>query len=128
MAFGTLSQYNGLFKDVFADKLSDVVPSFALLQDDIPFKTSKRVGELFSQPILVQRSHSATYLASADGTTTLNPVLASKTVEAQITGSQIVFRDAIDYEAAFASEGDNAAFTPAMKGQSDWFLMARSVV
>lgn len=115
MAFGTLSQYSGLFKDVFADKLSDVVPSFALLQDDIPFRNSKRVGELFSQPILVQRSHSATYLASADGTVTLNPVLASKTVEAQITGSQIVFRDAIDYEAAFASEGDQAAFTPAMK-------------
>lgn len=115
MAFGSLTQYNGLFKDVFADKLSDVVPSFALLQDDIPFKNSKRVGELFSQPILVQRSHSATYLSSADGTVTLNPVLASKTVEAQITGSQIVFRDAIDYEAAFASEGDQAAFTPAMK-------------
>ena len=53
MAFGSLSQYSGLFKDVFADKLSDVVPSFALLQDDIPFRNSKRVGELFSQPILV---------------------------------------------------------------------------
>lgn len=115
MAVGTLSQYDGLFKDVFADKLSDVVPSFALLQDDIPFKASKRVGELFSQPILVQRSHSATYLSSGDGTVDLNPVLASKTVEAQITGSQIVFRDAIDYEAAFASEGEQAAFTPAMK-------------
>lgn len=115
MAFGTIAQYSGLFKDVFADKLSDVVPSFALLQDDIPFRTSKRTGELFSQPILVQRSHSATYLAAEAGTVTLNPVLASKTVEAQLKGSQIVFRDAIDYEAGFGSEGDQAAFTPAMK-------------
>lgn len=115
MAYGTLSQYSGLFKDVFADKLSDVVPSFALLQDDIPFINAKRTGELFSQPILVQRSHGATYLANAAGNTTLNPVLASKTVEAQIKGSQIVMRDAIDYEAAFSSEGDQAAFTPAMK-------------
>jgi hypothetical protein len=113
--YGSLSQYDGNFKDVFADKLSDALPSFAILQDDMPFRVSKKTGELFSQPILVRRSHGATYLASGGGVVTLYPVLASKTVEAKITGSQIVMRDAIDYESAFSGDGEEQAFQPAME-------------
>lgn len=113
--YGTLSQYDGVFKDVFADELSDALPAFALAQDDIPFLESKKTGELFSQPVLVRRSHGASYLSSGAGVVTLNPVKASKTVEARITGSQIVMRDAIDWESAFASETEEQAFTPAME-------------
>lgn len=113
--YGTLSQYDGLFKDRFADDLSDALPAFAVAQDDIPFLESKKTGELFSQPILVRRSHGATYMTSGAGLTSLNPVIASKTVEARITGSQIAMRDALVWEAAFASDSEEEAFMPGME-------------
>jgi len=115
MAAAVWSDLAGNFKDVFASKYSKILPSFAILQEDLPYKTAAKTGEQYSQAVLTRRSHGFTYLAPQAGLVTLNSIIPTKMVEAKLQGSQIIGRDGIEYESAFASVGGKQAFKPGMK-------------
>ena len=108
----TLSTMDGLFKSVYDDKLRDVVPNFALLQADIPFKKGKRTGKQFLSPIVLGMEQGVVYALSGAGAFSLATVAAKAATmqEASLVGSQIVLSSQIDYETAASADSGKAAF------------------
>ncbi len=106
----TITTLNGLFKEVYGDKVMDLIP-----ESDILFGTSKikfvskkgREGLAYNQPVLLSYPSSATWGLNGP---TLNAPIASLMGNATVTGSAITMRDVIAYDAAARSVGSAAAF------------------
>jgi len=111
--FADLARLAGVFKTRYADKLSNALPAFALLQEEFPYDAKHELGKDFKQPIRTQLPHSHTFIGP--GATNEVPVLkdidASKFVEAIIQPSQHIGRSGISYRALYSGQGDQAAFT-----------------
>lgn len=53
-AINTVSTLNGLYKEVYSDKIKDLVPSAVKLINLVPFKMSeKQLGLKYNQPVLL---------------------------------------------------------------------------
>jgi hypothetical protein len=91
---GTL---NGLFKQVFADKLLPLVPEFAILQKLVEFSEAEKVGRYYSQPVVVSSEAGFTYLGITGGVGTLNNPLAGQVQEAQVYPSELNLRAQMSY-------------------------------
>lgn len=104
-----LTQLDGLFKDVYADDLENLLPGGIVWTKLVSFvERTKRQGDIYNQPVMLQRSHGFTY-SNDGGTYTLNDAVSGKTAEAQVNASEIVLRDRISYAAASrAASGENA--------------------
>ena len=101
---------NANFKQVYGDKLQDLVPETDILyrNDRIKFVDKKgREGQAFNQPVLVSLPSSATWGLNGP---TLNAVIAMQLQNASVTGSAITMRDVLSYDAAARSVGSTAAF------------------
>jgi hypothetical protein len=111
----TQTTLSGLFKDVWASKINDLVPECNLLLNMDNFVTkNQREGKIYHQPVLVSLPSGATWVAPAGGNVTLNPVIASQMQDAQIAGSGICNRDVIAFDvAAKAAAGGAQSFEPA---------------
>ncbi len=112
-----LSTLNGLFKQVYADKLEQLIPDGTKLLKEIGFISKEKQGGLFyNQPVILGMEHGITLAASDEGAFNLNAPIAGKTRNAQVKGSQLVLRSALSYEAASRSVGGGAkAFQEATK-------------
>lgn len=108
----TISVLDGLFKIKYAKQLVNLVPNWSKIQKDIAFSPAGKTGELFRQPVLLKMEHGVTYAASGAGPFALDSVnfVSAVTKKADVTGSQMVLRAAIDYEASFSGEGAEDAF------------------
>ena len=106
----TTTTLNGLFKQVYGDKVMDLIP-----ESDILFGTSRikfvskkgREGLAYNQPVLLSYPSSATWGLNGP---TLNANISSQMGNAVVTGSAITMRDVIAYDAAARSVGSAAAF------------------
>ena len=112
----TVTTLNGLFKELYADSISDVKPKGLHLNRDISFvERDKMPGNEFHQPVSLTHEHGFSYANAASGAFTLNPAVAHNMKDAKIVGTQVVLRSRIDYEtAARASSGGKRAFRQAM--------------
>jgi len=108
----TTTDLNGLFKDVYADKLVTLIPENALLVKEIPFESrAKQLGNKYHQPVVVNMEHGVTYAAADAGAFALNAAISMKTQDATVQGAQMVLRSTMDYEAAArAASGKNAFY------------------
>jgi hypothetical protein len=89
----TPSTADGLFKQVFADKLIKAVPDFAVLQKMVDFaKSEKEIGEYFSQPVSLSHEAGFTYLGESGAVGALNAAVNSVVKNAEIYGSELVLR------------------------------------
>jgi hypothetical protein len=101
---------NGNFKNVYGDKIKDLVPESDILyrNDRIKFVSKKgREGIQFNQPVLLSLPSSATW---GLGGPTLNAAIAMQMSNATVTGSAITMRDVLSYDSAARAATSEAAF------------------
>lgn len=101
---------DGLFKVRYGEKLENAIPEITILQTKIGFKSEKRLGDEYIQPVTLGREHGCTYIARGDGLVTLAAPVAGNIRPAKIKGVQHVWRFQIDYASIFASQDMEAAF------------------
>ena len=104
----TASNLTGYFKERYADVLINLVPETAHITKEVKFEQSKRTGDFYHQPVIVQNENGFTY-TTTDGAT-LNTPITMLTQDAQIQGSMIIERNQIGYRAITASMESEAAF------------------
>lgn len=110
--FETQTTLTGLFKDVYEDKVVNLVPESSVLQKRIKFvENDKREGRLLHQPVLLALPSGLTF---GVGAVALNNPIASTMGDAQITGAGMTLADRITYDvAAKAASGGVRAFVEA---------------
>lgn len=110
--FETQTTLTGLFKDVYEDKVVNLVPESSVLQKKIKFvENDKREGRILHQPVLLALPSGLTF---GVGAVALNNPIASTMGDAQISGAGMTLADRITYDvAAKAASGGNRAFVEA---------------
>lgn len=118
-----VTQLNGLFKEIYADRVVSLIPDVAVLSKMIPFAESTRIGNHYNQPVKLTASQGITYAAADAGAFSLNTPVAMTTKNAQVQGSQMLLRDRISYDAAAkASNGGKRAFVETTRYVVDTML------
>lgn len=107
---------NGFFKEVYADKLQELIPEGLKLVNMIKFiGKEKQGGNLFHQPVILGMEHGVTFASSDDDAFNLNPPVAGQIRDAQVRGNPMVMRSLLGYSAASRSVGGKNAFMDATK-------------
>ena len=55
------SVLEGLFKEVYGDKLYNLIPDIGMLIKEVPFRESEQLGNAFHIPVIVSDEQGATY-------------------------------------------------------------------
>lgn len=107
----TVSTLNGLYKEVYAEKIKDLVPSAVKLVNMVPFKESdKQLGLKYNQPVLLGLENGITYGGSEGEAFTLNASVALPMRNAEVKGHEMVLRSTISVGAASRSITSKNAF------------------
>ena len=108
---------NGLFKEVYADKINDLTPEGLILYNDIPFiAEDKRNGNLYHVPVVLGSEHGFTYGGSNGDAFNLSSAIAGKMKDATVQGYEMILRSQISVGAISRSlKGGKAAFENASK-------------
>lgn len=108
----TTTTLNGLYKEVYADKIKDLIPESDVLLKGISFVSKEqREGNKYHQPVLLSYPTGATW---GLGAVVLNNAIASQMGDAQVQGSAITHRDLLAYDAAAkAAKGGKQSFAEA---------------
>jgi len=111
-AANTLATLNGLFKEVYADAIRDLVPSAVKLQKEVRFVAkSKELGNQYHQPVVLAQEHGFTFAnpGSTGDAFTLNAAVAGQIKDAVVSANELVLRSRLSYAAASrAAQGRNA--------------------
>lgn len=108
------SELTGLFKEVYADDLENLVPEQAKVMRLVPFvPADKETGDLYHQPVIVTQEQGVTYASYDDGAFDLLDPVAMNTQDAQVQGSQLLLRSALSYNAAAKASNSKKAFVKA---------------
>lgn len=112
-----LDTLNGLFKEVYADKLEDLIPDGVKLMNKIPFaKKEAQLGNFYHQPVILGQEHGVTFAQAGEDAFNLNAPVAGKIKDATVRGTQLVLRSVMGYASASrASQGGPKAFESATK-------------
>jgi hypothetical protein len=107
---------NGLFKEVYADKLHELIPEGLKLVNMIKFFSKEKMGgNLFHQPVILGMEHGVTFASSDDDAFNLNPAVAGVIKDAQVRGNPMVMRSLLGYVAASRSAGGKNSFMDSTK-------------
>lgn len=110
----TVTTLNGLFKEVYADKIENLIPDGVKLLKLVPYiEAAKEIGNLYHQPVQLSHEHGITYAAADSGAFNLNNAVAAIFKDAQLAGSQMLIRSQMAYEAAARASNDKKAFVKA---------------
>ena len=113
----TVGQLNGFFKELYADKLKDLIPEGLKIINAIGFiSKEKQGGNMFHQPVILGMEHGVTFAASDEDAFNLLPAIAGQIKDAQVRGNPMVMRSILGYAAASrAMKGGQQAFMEATK-------------
>lgn len=114
-ANNSIGQLNGLFKQVYADKLKDLIPDGVKLMNMIKFNNKDKTGDKYNQPIILGMEHGVTFASSDEDGFTLAAAVAGTIKNAEVRGNALVLRSRIGYKAISSSLGSEAAFEEATK-------------
>lgn len=115
-AANTFSSLNGNFKQVYADKLENLIPENVLLMSMIKFDQKAKTGDNYHQPVILQQEHGITFASSEDDAVNLNAPVSGAIRDATIKGNVAVLRANLGYAAASRAAGGGAkAFEDATK-------------
>lgn len=110
----TVATLNGLFKEVYADKIENLIPDGVKLLKLVPYvEAAKEIGNLYHQPVQLSHEHGVTYAAADSGAFNLNNAVAAIFKDAQLGGAQMLIRSSMSYEAAARASNDRKAFVKA---------------
>lgn len=111
-----LTTLNGLFKEVFAKKIEQLIPDGVKLYKMIDFVSrDKQGGSKYIQPVIVQQEHGLTYGSSDDDAFSLNPPVAGNVKRAEVKGNPKVMRSYLGYTAASRAITSHGAFEDELK-------------
>lgn len=114
----TVATLSGLFKVVYADKLQDLIPDFAILQKKIELVgADKETGNYYAQPVNLSQEAGFTYNGEAGSVVTLSDAIAGTLKEAQVKGSELILRAQMSYVALSRASKQGAK---AFKRASAW--------
>lgn len=112
--YNTASTLSGLFKEVYADGIQNLIPECGKLVKMIPFvQRDKETGDVYAQPVILAAEQGFTYAASSDGAFALNDHIAAQLGDATLDGSDVLLRSAIGYNAAAKASNSKKAFVKA---------------
>ena len=108
---------NGLFKEVYADKIQDLTPEGLILYNEIPFiAEEKRNGNLYHVPVVLGSEHGFTYGGPNGEAFDLSTSIAGQMQDATVQGYEMILRSQISVGAISRSlKGGKAAFESASK-------------
>lgn len=108
---------NGLFKEVYAKEIKNLVPDALKLVKMIDFlPKDKTLGNQYHQPVIVAQEQGLTFAASTDDAFTLNAAVAGQLKDAVILGNACVLKSVLGYNAASrAGNGGAQSFMNATK-------------
>jgi hypothetical protein len=113
----TISTLNGLFKEVYAEKLENLIPEGTKFTQKVPFSGRKKaVGSLYHQPVILGLEHGITYAGPTDDAFALDDAVNGVIRDASVQGSQMMLRSRLGIAAASrAAGGEPKAFENATK-------------
>jgi len=89
----TVGNLNGLFKEVYADKMKELIPDMVKLLNMIKFMSKdKQPGNLYHQPVVLGLEHGITFASSDDDAFSLLPAIAGAIKDAQVKGKTSTYR------------------------------------
>lgn len=108
---------NANFKEVYADKIKNLIPEGLKLYNRIKFASrDKQAGNLYHQPVILGQEHGVTFAASDDDAFSLNAPVVGAIKDATVRGNPIVLRSVLGMVAAQrAAQGSKQAFEDATK-------------
>lgn len=108
---------NANFKEVYADKIENLIPDGVKLQNRVKFSSrDNQLGNLYHQPVILGQEHGVTYAAGTEDAFALQGPVAGAIKDAQVRGSQMVLRSVLGYAAASrAAGGGQKAFEDSTK-------------
>jgi hypothetical protein len=106
----TFLTLQSLFKKVYADKLVDLVPNYAVLQQRISFDTAVKLGDLYEQPVNLSSESGFTYNGENGAIASLTAPNNGVMKSAQVRGSELILRAQLGYVAITraAEQGERA--------------------
>lgn len=105
----TVETLNGHFKDVYADKIKDLIPEGVKLLNMIDFiEADKQGGNLYNVPVTMSLEHGFTYGGSGGRAFSLNQAIAASHENAQVRGHEMVLRSYLSIGAVSRSQNKNA--------------------
>lgn len=108
----TKAALDGLFKDVYADKLDSLIPDFGILTKKIGFSSAKKTGRDFVKAVKLSNEQGFTY---GSGIQTLSSIISSDVDDARVRGSSLTLRTGFSYDAAANMTTSKGAFIEATK-------------
>ena len=106
---------NAIFKEVYADRVKDLIPEGVKLYNMIDFiGADKQPGDIYVQPVTLGLEHGFTYGGTGGTAFALRNGIASTHEQAQIRGSEMVLRSYLSVGAVSRSKG-KGAFVQASK-------------
>ena len=106
----TSATLQGLFKQIYAKEVKDLVPAFSILQKRVPFSKAQILGDKFHCPVVLSQEHGFTYGGSTAANYALNAAVSMQMQDAQVPGSELTLQSGISYGAVSRaqSKGDTA--------------------
>lgn len=112
----TVDTLNGMFKEVYSEKIENLIPDGVKLYNMIPFnKESKALGNLYHQPVILGLEHGVTYGGPNGDAFALNSSIAGVMKDAQVQGYEMVLRSVLSVGAASRSLNSSASFEKSTK-------------
>ena len=89
----TVTSLNGLFKEVYADKIKDLVPSQTKMVNMIPFVAGdKQLGGQFNEPVILGLEGGFTYGGTDGDAFALNNIISFPMKNATVKSAEMVLR------------------------------------
>lgn len=107
----TIQSLDQFTKQLYADKVQDLVPDFELLMKGIPFVSAeKQAGGDYVQPVILSRDHGVTFHGKNDAQLKLEAPIAAIIDSASIRPSAMTMRAMLSYTSASRLTGGPRAF------------------
>jgi len=107
----TVTSLNGLFKEVYADKIKDLVPTQTKMVNMVPFVAGdKQLGGQFNEPVILGLEGGFTYGGTDGDAFALNSIISFPMKNATVKSAEMVLRSAISTAAASRSVSSKNAF------------------
>ena len=107
----TIQSLDQFTKQLYAEKVADLVPDFELLMKSIPFVTAeKQAGGDYVQPVILSRDHGVTFHGKNDAQMKLEAPIAAIIDSASIRPSAMTMRAMLSYTSASRLTGGPRAF------------------